>query len=418
MLSRMRSFLTGFTPPEPAIPKDRHRIPCAGLDLEARDVVLTNGLVIDKRLDVEKLEKTLFTLVQTKFPRAGARLVLVNGIPHRFDANTPPVLFTTENYDEGYHSPDRPTIPICSRQPSAQPMPLLQQYFRSKGCPTSLDGFLKPDVPLVHVHVTTFDDLSFVGITSSHVTFDAMGTGIFLRTWTRIINGEDEDSIPGMPWDAAPFESFKGKDVSNRKGWFDLAFFSKLNFIVRFVYRILKDTEEVMRLVCVPKTFLDAAKEEINNQLRLEGSQEWVGSVDVLMAWWYKTAYAHRSPKDTTPIHIHMPMDLRGFPVFPGNAKLSIPYINNSALSIAIPPIPVNAFRTESLASLALRIRRTILAYTADLDWMRAAVQFRCAYPFKDVFPRTAWRGVCHAFELAGCQVYRARLFWGVFLRI
>ncbi|KAJ7848483.1 hypothetical protein B0H14DRAFT_2767849 [Mycena olivaceomarginata] len=383
----------------PTIPTDRHIIPCAALDLESRDIVLTNGLVIDKRLDLEKLEKTLFTLVETKFPRAGARLAFKNGtyelqIPHSFDADTPPVMFTTESHSEPYSSSDRPTVPVCSHQPSTLPMPLFEPYFRSKECPTSLAGFLRPNVPLVHVHVTTFADMSFIGVTS-------IGTGLFLRTWTHIINGEDPDSIPGMPLDIAPFESFKGTNVSNRKGWFDLGFFSKINFIVRLVYRILRDGEEVVRLVCIPKAFLDSAKLMINEKLRLEGSEEWVGSSDVLMAWWYKTAYAHRSPSDTTPIHIHMPMDLRGFPVFPGRSKLSVPYIHNSVLSIAVPPIPVNAFRTESLGELALRIRRAILAYTADLEWMRSAVEFRCANPFKDVFPAppgaeyailTSWR--------------------------
>jgi hypothetical protein len=169
-------------------------------------------------------------------------------------------------------------------------MPLFEPYFRSKECPTSLAGFLRPNVPLVHVHVTTFADISFIGVTSSHITFDAVGTGLFLRTWTRIINGEDPDAIPGMPLDIAPFESFKGTNVSNRKGWFDLGFFSKINFIVRLVYRILRDGEEVVRLVCVPKAFLDSAKLMINEKLRLEGSEEWVGSSDVLMAWWYKVS--------------------------------------------------------------------------------------------------------------------------------
>lgn len=211
-------------------------------------------------------------------------------IPHSFDADTPPVAFTTESHSESYNSPNRPTVPVCSQQPSTLPMPLFEPYFRSKECPTSLAGFLRPNVPLVHVHVSTFDDMTFIGVTSSHITFDAVGTGLFLRTWTRIINGEDLDSIPAMPLDIAPFESFKGTNVSNRKGWFDLGFFSKISFIVRFVYRILRDKEEIMRLVCVPKPFLDRAKSEINEKLRLEGSTEWVGSSDVLMAWWYKVS--------------------------------------------------------------------------------------------------------------------------------
>jgi hypothetical protein len=55
-------------------------IPCTGIDLGARDIVITTGFIIDARLDAKRLEETLSTIIDRKFPRAGARLALRNGV--------------------------------------------------------------------------------------------------------------------------------------------------------------------------------------------------------------------------------------------------------------------------------------------------------------------------------------------------
>jgi hypothetical protein len=56
-------------------------IPCSALDVgTARELVLTFGLVIDSRLDAKKLKEMLLLLVEHKFPRAGSRLALRNGV--------------------------------------------------------------------------------------------------------------------------------------------------------------------------------------------------------------------------------------------------------------------------------------------------------------------------------------------------
>jgi hypothetical protein len=79
MLARLLSPFSsrkGATPPP-----GMRTIPCTMLDIStARDLVLTTGLVINARLDTKKLDQTLSTLVQSKFPRAGSRLALRNGV--------------------------------------------------------------------------------------------------------------------------------------------------------------------------------------------------------------------------------------------------------------------------------------------------------------------------------------------------
>ncbi|KAJ6481608.1 hypothetical protein DFH09DRAFT_1213597 [Mycena vulgaris] len=392
---RTRSLFSGHT--SSALQEGMYTVPCTGLDVARRDVVLTTGLIIDRRLNSKKLEQSLSTLIEQKFPRAGARLALRNGVyefqvPNTFDTNTPSMAFTAEDYAEPYRSSARPELPIhlpdVLEVPSIHPFPALEVYFRSRECPAALEGFLVPNTPLVHVHVAAFDDLTFIGVTSSHIAFDALGTRTLLYAWTRLLNGDAIDTIPGMEWDAAPFEAFTGPTaVTHVRGWFDLGLFSQVFFIVRFVLRLLWDPKDVTHLVRVPKIFLDDSKREIMEDLKLQGSSEWVGSSDVLVAWWYKMVYSHRKLNDTTPIHIHYPVDLRDRRVFPGASTINAPYLHNAVLTISVPPIPVSAFRTEPLGALALRMRRALTAYNTELDGIAADLHWRCAYPKKLLFP-------------------------------
>ncbi|KAJ7686237.1 hypothetical protein B0H17DRAFT_1013720 [Mycena rosella] len=405
MASSFRPSLSWFSPPiestpDPS-PAGMRTVQCTRLDLWGRGAVMTGGFIIDARLDAKILKQTLSTLVEHKFPSAGARLALRNGayefqIPHTFDAGTPPIAFTAENHSEAYRSATRPALPIHisnSSEPSIHPLPDLDVYFKSKESPSSFDEFLVPNTPVIHVHVTTFDDLSFIGVTFSHGAFDGLGMRTLLYAWARLLNGDAIDTIPGMECDVAPFEAFTGPTtVTTMRGWFEPAQSSWLQRVVRPFMQILWAPKEVVmphdvtRIVRVPKVFLEESKREINNNLALQGSSEWVGSSDVLTAWWYKILYGLRSSEDVTPIHIHLQVDLRDFPIFPGSSILATPYIHNALWTIPVPPIPANAFRTESLTALALHFRRAITAYT-DVDGIRADLHCLFGNPSKRMAP-------------------------------
>ncbi|KAJ6494395.1 hypothetical protein C8R45DRAFT_1095324 [Mycena sanguinolenta] len=114
-------------------------------------------------------------------------------------------------------------------------------------------------------------------------------------------------------------------------------------------------------------------------ELKAQGSTEYVRSGGILSAWWLKTVYGDRSLTDHTPIHTHK--NLRDTPIFADDAPLAEPYIHNVNLTVPVPPIPASAFWTESLGELALRIRRSIAAYTTDLEAVRADLRCMCAEP-------------------------------------
>ncbi|KAJ7331408.1 hypothetical protein DFH08DRAFT_1083911 [Mycena albidolilacea] len=400
MFSRLHSLFFAPTPP----PADVRVVPCTGIDAAPRQLVVTTGFIFDARLDTKKLEDTLALLVERKFPRAGARLALRNGsyefhIPNTFDAQTPAVAFTAADHCEPYASSTRPPVQHLLNASSSEPWicssPLLVPYFRSHSCPASLEAFLVPNTPLIHVHVTVFDDLTFLGITSTHITFDALGISTLMHGWQRVLAGNALEDIPGMPWDIAPFATFTtpAPGPMCHRGWFDLGVLAKFAFIVCLVWRILRDRNEEHKVVRVPKAFLEQKKSEIMGKLKAAGSKEWVGSSDVLMAWWFKTSYAHRT--DATPLHIHLSVNLREMRIFPGApgtnelAPISTPFINNAVLSISMPPLTVNTLRDMSLRDLALRIRRVINTYKDDLDGIAADVRSCCAQSLT-VFPHPA----------------------------
>ncbi|KAJ7092514.1 hypothetical protein C8R43DRAFT_1081975 [Mycena crocata] len=377
------------TPAAPISPTPGMRtIPCSGLDLRPRYLVITHGLIINGQLEPTILKETLSELIRQKFPRAGARIAQRNGmyefqIPHTFSEETPPVAFTVEEYAEQYRSPARPDLPhdlpdgLVVSQPSIHPRPpALSAYFRSSQCPTTFDQFLVPNTPALHVHVAVFTNLTFIGFTSSHILLDSLGRRTLLHAWTRLLNGESIDNIIGMAWDAAPFEAFVTPlAVGPRDSWVtDVSGPHPSQNISS-----ITESGLARKLVRVPKTFLADTTREINADLKVRGSSEWVGSSDVLLAWWLKTVYGNRS--GTTSIDILYPVNLRDRPIFPGTKTISAPYINNAYVGVPIPLISINALRTEPVAEIALIIRRAIIAFNADPAGLAADVQWRCSNP-------------------------------------
>ncbi|KAF7373742.1 hypothetical protein MSAN_00585400 [Mycena sanguinolenta] len=157
------------------------------------------------------------------------------------------------------------------------------------------------------------------------------------------------------------------------------------------------------------------------DDLKAQGSTEYVGSSDVLLAWWYKTVYSYRAPNDHTPVHLHFASSLRSRSVFAQDSPLAHPYTNNAVSYLPVPPIPINAFVNESLGELALRLRRAIVAYNADAASLRADLRwlFEGSNATKMAFPcppgaefsfTTNWRdGKLGALDFSGAVVSESK---------
>ncbi|KAF7341598.1 hypothetical protein MSAN_02057100 [Mycena sanguinolenta] len=286
-------------------------------------------------------------------------------IPEAFDSQNPPFIFTAENHPGVYHRDGRPEIPLglTGSKPCIIPDPEL--------------GW--SNVPSLQIHVSVFEDLTFLGFIAPHIMIDGTGIATLLAAWTRLLRGDDIHTIQGMDWNAQPLAPFSSGPVKSDvpRGFFRPS--SPLGTQMHKPSPDELDPKDIPRFVRVPKVFLNEAKQKIMDELKAQGSAEYVGSGDVLSAWWLKTVYGDRSLTDHTPIHIHMLRNLRDMPIFANDAPFSEPYIHNLISTFPIPPIPASAFQTESLAALALHIRRTIVAYNNDLEAIRADLRWRCA---------------------------------------
>ncbi|KAJ6486909.1 hypothetical protein C8R45DRAFT_1145542 [Mycena sanguinolenta] len=402
MLSRIVDYLFSAppVPPTPAPPEMRV-VPCSALDVEQRHTVLTIGLVIDSPLDPHKLECSLSTLVERKFPRAGARLAIRNNvyefqIPCTFDSNTPAIAFTAYHHYEPYLSPKRPDLRLLLSCTDSKPLvhrfPSLREYLVSKTCPTSTSKFVGSKIPMLHVHVSVFDDLTLIGVTAPQMLFDVPGLKMLLRAWCRVLAGDDIEALPGMEWDTAPFETFRSSAPAwcVRGYWCivpkfypDTIYEPFIPLAVSWVLDQFRDREE-KRLIRVPKAFLEDRRQEIMGNLKLQESGEQVTTFDVLVVWWVQTSHSLRRSDSPKELFIHIPADLRSQPIFSNMSTLNKPYINNASSTISVPPLPSAALHTESLGDLALRIRQVTRSWSAEpltlqdeLRWRNKNLDYR-----------------------------------------
>ncbi|KAJ7741052.1 hypothetical protein B0H16DRAFT_1890612 [Mycena metata] len=417
-LSSFWSFLDPALTPPPDDDSDDFvayegvQIPFSYLNVDPAAEVLTTGLVINASLDPQILERTWRTLVEQKFPRAGARfrggilrvIPFLLSIPDTFTSDTPSTAFTAKHYREPYRTSARPNIDILLNSSHSEPtfcsFPSLRQYLVSEERLQDADSFMYrasdhvrfSENAVFNIHVSVFDDLTLIGITYFHVTSDVGGIRTLLHSWTRLISGESITAIEGMDRDVPPvncvrlsgdFQDFLECNVNTIRGYWHQSMPPIGSFqeilatavddratpnlrVMSRIRRWMYGPDGERWLVRVPKTFLDDRRREILENLKLNGSTESVDRSDVLLAWWFKTTYSNRWVFDTTPISLHISVDLRPL-IFAEDSAMSGPYINQASSTIAIePPIPANAFRKMPLSELALLIHRARVEYHKD----------------------------------------------------
>ncbi|EJD50449.1 hypothetical protein AURDEDRAFT_160350 [Auricularia subglabra TFB-10046 SS5] len=364
------------------LPPNVDVVACSPVDLCATEFTPTHGFVLLERLDAAWLKGALFRAVEEKLPRAGARLALRKGVyefhvPHAFSDGIPPVQFThTDHPEDAFltHAAIPPRLPDGLREPCWADMADCVALFRAPGTPGYLQDFLRPGTPLVHVHVTTFRDATLIGITASHVMFDAHGTAALCDAWTAVLRGE-LDTVVASPRDFRPFTEIL-RDPPKLHAPLELGWFSRLRSLVRFVLWSWAGRTESSKLLYVPHTWLAARKSECMAELEARGSNEWVGSSDVLTASILKMIYAHRSG-DPQKIHLYMPVSLRR--LFP--AEFKYPYPN--AIGICeVTPIAAGDIAAQPLLETALAVRRSLIAFTSPsgLDVVRGQLAWKERY--------------------------------------
>lgn len=173
--------------------------------------------------------------------------------------------------------------------------------FRSPSVPLTTAEYLVPNTPLVHVHVATYDDATLIGLTSSHMMFDIGGAKSFFAHWAAALS-DRLDEMPEMPRSFSPVQNIALSERSKNGGtpptskgiaptgvspwpWAIFTIFGLLRLLFASILRLSREGPADTKLVYVPKKWLAEQKESGMWQLKQSGSDEWIGSSDLLTAY-------------------------------------------------------------------------------------------------------------------------------------
>ncbi|KAH7102357.1 hypothetical protein BKA62DRAFT_769789 [Auriculariales sp. MPI-PUGE-AT-0066] len=346
----MLSWLTGSRD-EPA-PPDVDVFVCNPSDVLIEGVTMTYGLFIPARLDAERLKLAAFTTVEKKLSKAGARLAYRNGI---YEYHVP------KSFIGKVQLPPKVGNDLAS-SPFVSPFPedAVKALFKTATTPQTTADFLVPNTPMVHIHVSVFEDVTLIGFTAPHMLFDGSGASTFLSTWTAALNGTLEE-VPEAPRTFAPFddlvESVGGREVCAARrgpsgqpvrGWDAFHAVGLIRFMVTSLKRAFFEGKEDPKLVYIPLEWLAARKDECMQELKARGSDEWVGSNDVLMAYICKMMYVNRT--DASLVSMIVPFNLR--PVLADIFKHT--YLHNALVTLKLPAVSAKVLGSQPLVDTAL----------------------------------------------------------------
>lgn len=249
--------------------------------------------------------------------------------------------------------------PIASQLPRASTSPAIvadtrafQPLMRHADGPKEIADWLCADIPQLALHVVSFNDTTLVGVTWPHTLLDATGQRDFLRSWSLILQGkEDQVKAPcGLTRDPLagfglrPQEPYKLADRL-------LTTAQKLVWISRFLWEnaVYGDEE---RVVCIPAAYVQALRDTALLDLASQGAdvgvqdkgythghdpkKPFVSEGDVLCAWLVRMTACNqlRASSDKSMISVMLTTDIRAQLVEAGHLPPEKPYVSNAVMHI------------------------------------------------------------------------------------
>lgn len=242
------------------------------------------------------------------------------------------------------------------------------------GHATKFSDWADSDRPALSVHVVAFDDATLLTISWSHVFLDALGRQSFLRAWTSVLDGREEDVPAFVPFHVDPAnEIARGGDPKKHvlyhcvlSGiWFAM-------FVVGYLYELIVHYAEAGRMVCCPGPWVENTRQQAMADVRASSHSEedvFLSHGDVLLAWWAKVSVAAQQLGSRQPITIMNATNIRGlFPDLLPDKGAEV-YTTNALMATST-LVSCRELAEMSVGALALRIRQ-------DLQKQRTPEQVR-----------------------------------------
>lgn len=345
-----------------------------------RSVVIYDLFRFDGVLDAEKLKDSLEKLLDRHgWCKLGARIRLNETgnldyhVPAYFNEKRVPFAFNHEILDISINEHPRasrfraaPNVSVPRVQCREEDW---EDFMFTPGDPRLLEDYLYSDRPILGFRMITFTDATLLTMSWPHMIFDAMGNSAFLRAWSLVINGrEDEvpefhgaDSDPLATLGLRPTEKFMHADKQ-------IGIRQMIILGLRYVCHMLRNpkSEESGRTIFVPAAYIQHLRENARSELKVLGTDSQVPFIsegDILTAWWAQQLARAQLKPSNRQVALYNVFGLRGrldqdlLPpdrAYVGNAFCPVPTFM-TARDILIKP----------LGSVAAAIRRAYMDLSA-----------------------------------------------------
>lgn len=186
------------------------------------------------------------------------------------------------------------SFPQATGQPSLLGDPAdLASVCLSADCPTRIEDWLYSDRPQLVIDVVLFGDATLLTVTFMHTLMDAMGLSSFLKAWTAVMNGR-EDQVPTFQQIGEdPAARFTDRTPAGTyvNSSFLLTGVRLLGFIASYLFELVWHRGQNERVICIPGRCVDEMREQALHELaqqNKEGPAPFLSESDVLLAWWLK----------------------------------------------------------------------------------------------------------------------------------
>lgn len=207
-----------------------------------------------------------------------------------------------------YHIPVKPAAsesfakldvpgPIESHYRFARPSPTISCTVKENPhhlffpqAPHDIDALLRDDVPITHIHVTTFDDATLVGLYVPHILSDGHGVAAIVRALTAILSGKKappplEHMDPFLPFTQTPLSA------PAPYGWRVLSLIETVVIYARAFWEWAFDNDLENREVFFPASDVARIKSHAMEDIRHEHGENtdiYVSSSDAILAFCLK----------------------------------------------------------------------------------------------------------------------------------
>lgn len=183
--------------------------------------------------------------------------------------------------------------------------------------PTTVSEIIDQDVPMMSLHVTTFNNATVVVISWPRLLMDSAGLQAMLRSWSMVINGQLKmvPMIKGAHEDILANESSLQKEL-----WIDgfrPGLFGRIMIFFYFIWRLFQSPKFEEKTIIIPPRFVEGLyNQAMADILPTEGSIEdaiseksLVNREDVITVW--AARFVANISTKSRPVTIINSLDLR-----------------------------------------------------------------------------------------------------------